>query len=131
MEAYDCSSPETHSNHTNSGRSIAFQYFQDHRIVEALEDAVHDLAAKLPRDPINHLALFFLERSKTEEPVSAAPRKPHFRQEIFHDQELSPEPSVTLTNRVAWDMHQTHSELDTAFAAYLNGLASSVRRATT
>lgn len=113
-------------------RSAAYQYFMENRILEAFEDAVHDLAKQLPPDPMAHLSSFFRGLSgsaSVRDPTSDA--RP-LQQEVFHDSELLEERPFPPTARMeAYQSKLPRSDVDAGFAEYLSGLTSFVRRATT
>lgn len=117
-----------------SKKSPAQVYFNRHRIMECLEEAVHELALKLPEDPYGYLSDFFRSKSST---VSAGHTAEGMHSAIVTVCDVSVNTlaeegkfAEVSTKNLA-ELVLPPEELDTEFVSYLSDLASSVRRGTT
>lgn len=127
-------SPKFVGPESGLGKSPAQIYFNRHRIMECLEEAVHDLALKLPDDPYAHLSSFFHSKSSpaSTAPVSVSEKKPLMR--IVSTSVISVDTLVipgAPSRSDAVENKAPEVDIDSRFVSYLTDLASSVRRGTT
>lgn len=117
-----------------STKSPAQVYFNRHRIMECLEEAVHELALKLPEDPYAYLSEFFRSKANSVSSLFTAEAK-HLGivtvcdfsiQTLAEEEKFAESSPKNLT-----DLILAPEDLDTEFVSYLSELASSVRRGTT
>ena len=112
------------SEHSRSIPSTA-QYFEEHKILVKIEDAIRRLAAERPDDPIKFLRDVFSEVN-----MNFPSRTRTFSVETFPSCELTTPSDDTRTENPV-SLGQNTEQTDQVFSLYLTDLANSVRRATT
>ena len=117
-------------------KSPAQIYFNKHRIMDFIEEAVHDLASKLPSDPFAYLANLCKSRSSIASPaLESRPGERRFQVasqiHVHIDPTAVVSPPALLKQKSVVEIKLPPDEVDDQFASYLTNLATSIRRTTT
>lgn len=112
-------------------KSPAQLYFNKHRIMESIEELVHELASKLPDDPYLSMSERFGSMAETGFPPALSSKKSVLSiASHIHANVGTSMPSTTI-RRLEVEVKLPPGEIDEKFPSYLSELASSVRRSTT
>lgn len=112
-------------------KSPAQLYFNKHRIMESIEEMVHELALKLPDDPYLLMSERFRSMAATAPLVSISCKKSELSLASYIHANVGTSLPSNAVRRHEVEVKLPPGEIDEKFPSYLSELASSVRRGTT